>query len=164
MPSRQHSSAMLSSPRNPSRTIRIFSSALYCLRVLRLMSRMIFSDDDCRPVGLCFISNPQLRMNKNSLLNQIYICPIGADGVQADEIDCVRDCARRQIRKSSKPIGCRILPDRSGVLRRPAASDFPQPHCQIRTATETSQTTRHEYLPVPFWICAGYCPAHHGLT
>jgi hypothetical protein len=83
MPSRQHSSAMLSSPRNPSRTIRIFSSALFCLRVLHLMSRMIFSDDDCRPVGLCFISNPQLRMNKNSLLNQIYICPIGADGVQA---------------------------------------------------------------------------------
>jgi hypothetical protein len=47
-----------------------------------LMSRIIFSDDDGRPVGLCFISTPQLRMNKNSLLNQIYICPIGADGIQ----------------------------------------------------------------------------------
>ncbi len=41
----------LSSPRNPSRTMRIFSSALYCLRVLRLMSRMICSDDDVRPLG-----------------------------------------------------------------------------------------------------------------
>ncbi len=29
---------MLSSPRSPSSTMRIFSSALYCLRVLRLMS------------------------------------------------------------------------------------------------------------------------------
>jgi hypothetical protein len=29
------------------------------------------------------ISTTQLRMNKNSLLNQIYICPIGADGVHS---------------------------------------------------------------------------------
>jgi hypothetical protein len=29
------------------------------------------------------IWTPQLRMNKNSLLNQIYICPIGADGVHS---------------------------------------------------------------------------------
>jgi len=31
---------------------------------------MIFSDDDGRPVGLCFISTPQVRMNKNTPLNQ----------------------------------------------------------------------------------------------
>jgi hypothetical protein len=34
-PSRQHSSAMLYSPRNPSSTILIFSSAEWCLRVAR---------------------------------------------------------------------------------------------------------------------------------
>ena len=39
-------------------------------RFLRLMSLMIFSDDDGRPAGLCFISTPQFKMNKNSLLNQ----------------------------------------------------------------------------------------------
>ena len=39
MPSRRHSAAMLSSPRRPSRTTRIFSSAEWCLRVRRRMSR-----------------------------------------------------------------------------------------------------------------------------
>lgn len=39
MPSRWHSAAMLSSPRRPSRTMRIFYSTEYCLRVLRQMSR-----------------------------------------------------------------------------------------------------------------------------
>src|SRR5205823_5364272 len=33
MPSRRHSFAMLCSPRRPSSTMRIFSSAEYCLRV-----------------------------------------------------------------------------------------------------------------------------------
>jgi hypothetical protein len=37
---------------------------------LRLMSRMVCSDDDGRPDGFCFISAPQIRMNKNSPLNQ----------------------------------------------------------------------------------------------
>jgi hypothetical protein len=58
----------------------------YCLRVLRLMSRIIVSDEDGRPIGLCFISTPQVRMNKNSSLNQIYICPIGADGVHMSSV------------------------------------------------------------------------------
>ena len=39
MPFRRHSSAMLSSPRKPSSTTRIFSSAEWCLRVRRRMSR-----------------------------------------------------------------------------------------------------------------------------
>ena len=44
MPSRRQSSEMVASPRNPSRTMRIFSSAEYCLRVTRRMSRTSFSD------------------------------------------------------------------------------------------------------------------------
>ena len=40
---RRHSSAMLDSPRRPSSTMRIFSSAEYCRRVARRMSRMAFS-------------------------------------------------------------------------------------------------------------------------
>jgi hypothetical protein len=43
MPSRRHGSLIVSSPRNPSITIRIFSSAEYWQRVLRLMSRMVAS-------------------------------------------------------------------------------------------------------------------------
>src|SRR5210317_541894 len=43
MPSLRHSSAMLDSPRRPSSTIRIFSSAEYRRRVARRMSRIAFS-------------------------------------------------------------------------------------------------------------------------
>jgi hypothetical protein len=50
-------------------------------RPMRLMSRMICSDDDVRPSGFCFLSTRQVRMNKISPLNQRYICPTGADGV-----------------------------------------------------------------------------------
>jgi hypothetical protein len=41
MPSIRQSSAMVSSPRNPSSTMRIFSSAEYCLRVARRMSGLV---------------------------------------------------------------------------------------------------------------------------
>ncbi len=43
MPSLRHGSAMLSSPRRPAITIRTFSSAEYCRRVARWMSRTVFS-------------------------------------------------------------------------------------------------------------------------
>src|SRR5271156_2718037 len=43
MPSLRHSSATLSSPRSPAITIRTFSSAEYCRRVARRMSRTAFS-------------------------------------------------------------------------------------------------------------------------
>ena len=43
MPSRRHSSAMLYSPRSPSRTTRIFSSAEWCFRVARRMFFTIYS-------------------------------------------------------------------------------------------------------------------------
>src|SRR5258706_3802484 len=43
MPSRRHSSAIFSSPRRPSKTIRTFSSAEYFLRVRRRISRTVAS-------------------------------------------------------------------------------------------------------------------------
>src|SRR5215213_5363730 len=43
MPSRRHSSAIFSSPRSPSKTIRTFSSAEYFLRVLRWISCTVAS-------------------------------------------------------------------------------------------------------------------------
>ncbi len=54
------------------------------------MSLMICSDDDGRPAGFCLISTPQVRMNKNTLLNQNYICSIGADGVHLYCLSCNR--------------------------------------------------------------------------
>jgi hypothetical protein len=43
MPSLRHNSAMLSSPHRPAITMRIFSSAEYCRRVARRISRTRFS-------------------------------------------------------------------------------------------------------------------------
>ena len=43
LPSRRQSSEMLSSPRRPSSTMRIFSSEEYLRRVLRLISRITLS-------------------------------------------------------------------------------------------------------------------------
>ena len=48
MPSRRHSAAMLSSPRRPSSTMRIFSSAEWCLRVARRISLIT-----CSAAGFC---------------------------------------------------------------------------------------------------------------
>src|SRR5271163_3240188 len=46
MPSRRHNSAIGCSPRRPSSTTRIFSSAEYCLRVARRMSFTTRSEDN----------------------------------------------------------------------------------------------------------------------
>lgn len=47
------------------------------------MSRMVRSVDVC-PAGFCFITVTQIRMNKNSPLDQRYICPMGADGLHTN--------------------------------------------------------------------------------
>ena len=49
MPFRRHSSEMFSSPRNPSSTIQIFSSAEYCRRIRRRMSFSTCSADYDEP-------------------------------------------------------------------------------------------------------------------
>jgi hypothetical protein len=58
IPSRRHSSAMLDSPRRPSRTTRNFSSAEYYLRVARLMFLTTRSDGEVVVVDFCLISFP----------------------------------------------------------------------------------------------------------
>src|ERR1700732_4961901 len=57
-PSRRHSSAMLSSPRRPSRTMRIFSSAENCRRVARRMSFTTFSAGSFTGPDFCLIFAP----------------------------------------------------------------------------------------------------------
>src|ERR1700722_17624016 len=49
---------MLSSPRRPSNTMRIFSSAEYCLRVARRMSRTTFSAGSLDDRVCCLIFAP----------------------------------------------------------------------------------------------------------
>jgi hypothetical protein len=49
---------MLDSPRKPSRTMRIFSSAEYCLRVARRMLFTRRSDGELGVADFCLISVP----------------------------------------------------------------------------------------------------------
>ena len=52
---RRHKAAMLSSPRRPDTTIRIFSSGVYCLRVLRRISRTVLSAGSFLPIDFCLV-------------------------------------------------------------------------------------------------------------
>src|SRR6186713_1610497 len=81
MPSRRHNAAIDSSPRNPSSTMRIFSSAPYCLRVTRRMSLMTFSEEGFVTSVLCLIVVPLKRYDDPEILpSQLgQICLIGAD-------------------------------------------------------------------------------------
>ena len=65
------------------RSLPLMMQAMGRNYVLRLTSLIILSDDDGRPAGFCLISTPQVRMNKNTLLNQNQFCPIGADVIQS---------------------------------------------------------------------------------
>jgi len=57
-PSIRQSSAMVSSPRNPSSTMRIFSSAEYCLRVARRISLIALAVPVCLVCDFCLIFIP----------------------------------------------------------------------------------------------------------
>jgi len=71
MLSRRHSSAMLSSPRSPSRTMRIFSSAENCRRVARRMDLIAFSTgcfagpDFCLIFAPCGYDDPEILPKRN---------------------------------------------------------------------------------------------------
>jgi hypothetical protein len=58
MPSQRHNAAMLSSPRRPDNTTRIFSSEDQCRRVLRRMSRTVFSAESLLLIDFFLIFVP----------------------------------------------------------------------------------------------------------
>ena len=61
----------MTSPRSPSRTMRILSSAEYCLRVARRISRTSRSDDVSGVPDFCLMSTPQVvTMNPKSSIPQ----------------------------------------------------------------------------------------------
>src|SRR5271155_5517826 len=84
MPSRRHSSAMLCSPRKPSSTTRIFSSAEYCFRVARRMSFTTCSDDTLVVSDFCLISASPWSYDEPEILpcSTRLICLTSADGGQ----------------------------------------------------------------------------------
>ena len=72
---------MLSSPRRPATTIRIFSSAEYCLRVRRRMSRTVASAPSFKPFNLWLIFVPFGHCDEPEILRSANpsICSVGAD-------------------------------------------------------------------------------------
>ena len=81
MPSRRQSSAMVSSPRNPSSTMRIFSSAEYYLRVALRMSLIALAAPVCRVCDFCLIFVPFGHYDEPEILSYAIplFCSIGAD-------------------------------------------------------------------------------------
>ena len=78
---RVRKAAMLSSPRRPDTTIRIFSSAVYCLRVLRRISRTVLSAGSFLLIDFCLIFVPFGHYDEPEILRYAItsICPKGAD-------------------------------------------------------------------------------------
>ena len=72
---------MLSSPRRPDTTIRTFSSAEYCLRVLRRISRTLRSTVSLELIDSCLICVPFGHDDEPEILRYeiTSICPISAD-------------------------------------------------------------------------------------
>ena len=72
---------MLSSPRRPDTTIRIFSSAVYCLRVLRRISRTVLSAGSFLFINFCLVFVPFGHYDEPGILRYAItsICPKGAD-------------------------------------------------------------------------------------
>ena len=72
---------MLSSPRRPDTTIRIFSSAVYCLRVLRRISRTVLSAGSFLLIDFCLIFVPFGHYDEPEILRYAItsIYPKGAD-------------------------------------------------------------------------------------
>src|SRR4051812_3490062 len=85
MPSRRHNAAIDSSPRRPSSTMRIFSSAPYCLRVARRMSFATCSAEAFCVPAFCLIFAPLKGYDEPEILpSQLSrFCLIGADAGQA---------------------------------------------------------------------------------
>src|ERR1700683_3358395 len=78
---------MLSSPRRPSNTMRIFSSAEYCLRVARRMSWTTFSAGSLDDRVCCLIFAPCERYDEPETLPSsiCQFCLTSADGGQFAE-------------------------------------------------------------------------------
>src|SRR5829696_10539929 len=87
MPSRRHSSAMLSSPRRPSSTMRILSSAENWRRVARRISLRAASAGSLAGPDVCFIFAPDGYHEPDILRSrQPSICLKGADAGHPNQV------------------------------------------------------------------------------
>src|SRR3954447_11199446 len=98
MPSRRHNAAIDSSPRRPSSTMRIFSSAPYCLRVARRMSFATCSAEAFCVPAFCLIFAPLKGYDEPEILpSQLSrFCLIGADAGQLSPYLANSACSFRE--------------------------------------------------------------------
>src|SRR3974377_502142 len=82
---------MLTSPRRPSSTMRIFSSAECCRRVALRISRTVFSALSGMRLLACLIVAPQQGYDEPKILSYAIspFCPTSADGLQRRAADKV---------------------------------------------------------------------------
>src|SRR4029078_6169227 len=99
MPSRRQSSAMLSSPRRPSSTTRIFSSAEKCRRVARRISFTTCSAGALAGPDFCLIFAPSKGYDEPEILPSSIrrICLIGADAGQLKSLLCLPEIGAREV-------------------------------------------------------------------
>src|ERR1700684_392531 len=115
MPSRRHSSEMFSSPRSPSSTMRIFSSAEYCRRVWRRMSFSTCSAGALPSPDFCFIFAPY-GYDEPEILPPCSptICLTGADGEHLIDLHIFPDCTKmgsggfNTLQTDSRPCCCAV--------------------------------------------------------
>src|SRR5438270_13532606 len=76
---------MLSSPRRPSSTMRIFSSAEWCRRVARRISRTVFSALSGMRLLACLIVATKQGYDEPGIVSYAIrpFCPTSADGLQS---------------------------------------------------------------------------------
>src|SRR5260370_20238850 len=89
---------MLFSPRRPSSTMRIFSSAEWCRRVARRISRTVFSALSGMRLLACLIVAPRQGYDEPGFLSYTIrpFCPTSADGLQ-NKLPMVRLDVKRKM-------------------------------------------------------------------
>src|SRR6476660_6336858 len=119
IPSLRHSSAMLTSPRRPSSTMRIFSSAEYCRRVALRMSRTNFSaPSGLRPFLSVIVIPPWGYDEPGTLAYAISsICPVSADGEHRHGTIILRFRWGRYRLQMNEPLGSQEFKAHYAILR-----------------------------------------------
>src|SRR3974377_1971222 len=91
---------MLTSPRRPSSTMRIFSSAECCRRVALRISRTVFSALSGMRLLACLIVAPQQGYDEPGIVSYAIrsFCPISADGLQQHLARSIGGCGCEPVR------------------------------------------------------------------
>src|SRR3954471_8929351 len=146
MPSRRHNAAIDSSPRRPSSTMRIFSSAPYCLRVARRMSFATCSAEAFCVPAFCLIFTPLKGYDEPEILpSQLSrFCLIGADAGHLKVQHCLIEVVQvdsGSIERSHDAVG-RERVDRARL--QGAALDLGRPRIGAGSAEDHGAFARNE--------------------